>query len=383
MSITTINNATAAVPQTQVPQTADGDAAIQGDATGKIETGDAPIIQGAGLVITEAAEVGRKAAAGNVDSTKKAVDVNEVPELDAEDVRNLVSIIEDLEKLLAELKNSSTEEQIKTTKERIASLKEKLGTEFKDRMSKIDETIDKMNEAARLKQAQEATAWMNVALSVVGAVIAVVVAAVAIAAAVASGGAALPVVVAVFAGIGALASLASTGLSVYQQVAKDDIQQEIKDKAQNYRDQGLSDSEAMKKATEDVTDKFLTASLVLAGVSLVCGLVGGFGSAAGSAVRVVSTLSAVASGLGMAGGVTGIVVGNYANDANYDSQSAQAERSHLEALLQKLKKALDDETQEIQALIQQLMDAMADLSQLLESAAKTTDEIAQQTGATA
>ena len=54
MSITTINNATAAVPQTQVPQTADGDAAIQGDATGKIEAGDAPIIQGAGLVITEA-----------------------------------------------------------------------------------------------------------------------------------------------------------------------------------------------------------------------------------------------------------------------------------------------------------------------------------------
>ena len=51
--------------------------------------------------------------------------------------------------------------------------------------------------------------------------------------------------------------------------------------------------------------------------------------------------------------------------------------------MQKHKKALDDETKEIQALIQQLMDAMADLSQLLESAAKTTDEIAQQTGATA
>ena len=383
MSITTINNATAAVPQTQVPQTADGDAAIQGDATGKIESGDAPIIQGAGLVITEAAEVGRKAAAGKVDSTKKTVDVNEVPELDAEDVRSLVAIIEDLEKLIAELKNSSTEEQIAATKERIANLREKLGTEFKDRMAKIDETIDKMNEAARLKQAQEATSWLNVALSVLGAVVAVVVAVAAIAAAVASGGAALPVVVAVFACIGALSSMANTGLSVYQQVAKDDIQQDVKDKAAEYRAAGMSDSAAMKKATEEVTDKFLTASLVLAGVSLVCGLVGGFGSAAGSAVKIVSTISAVLSGAGMAGGAAGIVVSNYANDANYDSQSAQAELSHLEALLQKLKKALDDETQEIQALIQQLLDATADLAQLLESAATTTDEIAQQTGATA
>ena len=383
MSITTINNATAAVPQTQVPQTVDGDAAIQGDATGKIESGDAPIIQGAGLVITETDEVGRTAAAGKADSTSKTVDVNEVPELDSEDVRNLIAIIGDLEKLIAELKSSSTEEQIEDTKKRIASLKDKIKSQFQDRMAKIDDTIDKMNEAARLKQVQEATAWMNIALSVVGFVVAAIVAGLAIAAAVASGGAALPVAIAVCACIGALAAGASSGLSIYQEAAKDDIKQEIKDKAAEYREKGFSDSEAMKKATEDVTDKFLTASLVLAGISVVCGFAGGFGSAAGSALRVVSVMQAVFSGMSMAGGVTGIVVGDYANDANYDSQSAQAELTHLEALLQKLKKALDDENKTMQALIQQLMDAMADLAQLLESAAKTTDEISQQTGATA
>ena len=380
MSIT-VNNNPAAVPPPQIPQNAgvDGNALIQGDATGKIETGDAPIIQGAGLIITEADEVGRKGPAGKVDTTKKLVDVNEVPELDAEDVRNLVSIIEDLEKLLAELKNSSTEEQIAATKERIANLKEKIQTQFQDRLSKIDETIDKMNEAARLKQIQEASAWMNVALAIVGAVIAIAVAV----AAVATAGAAAGVVVAVFACVGALAATGNAALSVYQQVAKDDIEQSVKDKAAEYRAQGMSDSEAMKKATEEVTDKFLTISLVLTGISVVCGFVGGFGSSAGSALRVISALQAVTSGIGMGSGVANLVISNMASDASYDSQSAEAELAQLEAVLQKLKKALDEETSQIQVLIQQLMDALADLAQLLESATSTTDEIAQQTGATA
>ena len=380
MSIT-VNNNPAAVPPPQIPQNAgvDGSALIQGDATGKIETGDAPIIQGAGLIITEADEVGRKGPAGKVDSTKKLVDVNEVPELDAEDVRSLAEIIGDLEKLIAELKNSSTEEQIAATKERIANLKEKIQTQFQDRLSKIDETIDKMNEAARLKQIQEASAWMNVALAIVGAVIAIAVAV----AAVATAGAALGVVVAVFACVGALAATGNAALSVYQQVAKDDIEQSVKDKAAEYRAQGMSDSEAMKKATEEVTDKFLTISLVLTGISVVCGFVGGFGSSAGSALRIISALQAVTSGIGMGSGVANLVISNMASDASYDSQSAEAELAQLEAVLQKLKKALDEETSQIQVLIQQLMDALADLAQLLESATSTTDEIAQQTGATA
>lgn len=380
MSIT-VNNNPAAVPPPQIPQNAgvDGNALIQGDATGKIETGDAPIIQGAGLIITEADEVGRKGPAGKVDSTKKLVDVNEVPELDAEDVRSLAEIIGDLEKLIAELKNSSTEEQIAATKERIANLKEKIQTQFQDRLSKIDETVDKMNEAARLKQIQEASAWMNVALAIVGAVIAIAVAV----AAVATAGAAAGVVVAVFACVGALAATGNAALSVYQQVAKDDIEQSVKDKAAEYRSQGMSDSEAMKKATEEVTDKFLTISLVLTGISVVCGFVGGFGSSAGSALRVISALQAVTSGIGMGSGVANLVISNMASDASYDSQSAEAELAQLEAVLQKLKKALDEETSQIQVLIQQLMDALADLAQLLESATSTTDEIAQQTGATA
>ena len=122
---------------------------------------------------------------------------------------------------------------------------------------------------------------------------------------------------------------------------------------------------------------------MLTGISVVCGFVGGFGSSAGSALRIISALQAVTSGIGMGSGVANLVISNMASDASYDSQSAEAELAQLEAVLQKLKKALDEETSQIQVLIQQLMDALADLAQLLESATSTTDEIAQQTGATA
>ena len=81
-----------------------------------------------------------------VGGTAKAIDLNEVPQLDPNDVRGLSEIVEDLEKLLAELKNDSTEKQIDATKERIKNLKSKLDTQFKERLDKIDETMQKLDE---------------------------------------------------------------------------------------------------------------------------------------------------------------------------------------------------------------------------------------------
>ena len=62
---------------------------------------------------------------------------------------------------------------------------------------------------------------------------------------------------------------------------------------------------------------------------------------------------------------------------------SEADLARLEALLEKLKKALEEDSDEIKALLQQLMEAMADLAQLLESAQETTDQITNEIGATA
>ena len=239
--------------------------------------------------------------------------------------------------------------------------------------------MQKIDEANRAKQIQEASKWMNIALAIVGAVIAIAAAV----AAVVTAGSTLGIVVAVFACIGAAASTANTGLTIYQEAASDSIKQDIKDKAAEYREQGMGSAEAMKKATEDVTDKFLIASIVLSGVSIVCGLVGSAGSAAGSAARVLSSIQTITGGLSLAGGILSTIATNNANDANYDAQMTEAELARLEALIEKLKKALEEDSDEIKALLQQLMEAMAELSKLLESAQETTDEITNGIGATA
>jgi len=381
MSITSINSNAAALLQKQVDQMAEagGDADIQGDTTGKIAAGDASVIQGASLLVSDTPEVGRKDSVGKAGSTAKTIDINEVPDLDPKDVRGLSEIVEDLEKLLAELKNESTQQQIDATKERIKNLKSKLDSQFKERLDKIDETMQKLDEAAALRRAQQASAWTNIALAFVGAIVAIVAAVVTVA----TCGAGVGILIGAAAVIGAIAATASAGLSLYQQLDKDNIEQEVKDKAQEYRDQGMSKSEAWKKATEEVNNKFIIASAVLSVVAIGCGMVGGFANAAGSAARVLTAIQGIVSGVGMGGGMIGLFISDKSNDANYDAQSTQAELATLEAVLARLQKKMDEETKQIQALIQELMSSMADITKLLESATDTTNEIAQQVGATA
>ena len=376
----TVNNHTPPVnPQMGMPPTVGTDGTIATNGTQTPAAADAPVIQGVGVQITENVSSTRMSGVKLHGAPSKTVDLNEIPELDDEDVRGLVEILEDLEKLLAELKGESTEEQIAAAKERVASLKSKLLQQQSERLNKIDESMQKIDEANRAKQIQEASKWMNIALAIVGAVIAIAAAV----AAVVTAGSTLGIVVAVFACIGAAASTANTGLTIYQEAASDSIKQDIKDKAAEYREQGMGSAEAMKKATEDVTDKFLIASIVLSGVSIVCGLVGSAGSAAGSAARVLSSIQTITGGLSLAGGILSTIATNNANDANYDAQMTEAELARLEALIEKLKKALEEDSDEIKALLQQLMEAMAELSKLLESAQETTDEITNGIGATA
>jgi len=379
MSMTVKNNMPPVNPQMGMPPTVGPDGTIETNGVQAPAMADAPVIQGVGIYVTENVNATRTSGIDKAGAPSKAIDINEVPELDDEDVRGLVEIFEDLEKLIAELKGESTEEQIAAAKERIASLKSKLLQQHSERLNKIEDGMNKLDEANRAKQLQEASKWMNIALAVVGAVIAIACAV----AAVVTAGSSLAIAVAVFACIGAAASTANAGLTIYQEAASDSIKQDIKDKAAEYRAQGMGAAEAMKKATEDVTDKFLTASIVLSGISIVCGLVGSAGSAAGSAARVLSTIQMITGGLSMAGGILSTIATNNTNDANYDAQMSEAELARLEALLEKLKKALEEDSDEIKVLLQQLMEAMAELSKLLESAQETTDEIAAETGATA
>lgn len=330
-------------------------------------------------LVVETITNARTMETGKAQSDGKKVDPAEVPELDVTDVKDLMSIIDDLEKIIAMLKNDSTEEQIAVAKERIAALREQLNREHGDRLGKIDESLNKMDEAADAAKAQKKMGIFSCVMAVVAALVAVV----AVAAAVFTGGASLAIGFAVFASLGALCSCASAGLTIYQQCNQDEMQQKVKDKAQEYRDQGMSASEAWKQASEDVNRPFLIANICLAVGGLVCGLASGGLGAAGELSSILSLVQSGLSGASMIAGIVNLEISDDASDKNFDAQTTQAELSRLEAMLEKLKKALDENNDEIQKLVQQLMESLSQLAELLQSAVSTTDEIVQQTGATA
>ena len=377
MSLTVQNN----TPQVQMqtPQNVPGaETTVQTGDVGKIMEEAVGVMQGVSLQVTELMTGGTDGTK-KVDGTKKTVDPEEVPEISDDEVSALLDILGDLEKLLAELKADSTEEQIALTKERIANLKDKLAKQHTERQGKIDESMKKLNEATAAEKAQER-------MGIISCVMACVAALVAVAAAIATpftAGGSLAVAVCVISAIGALCAVGGAAVSIYQQVNKDDLEQQVKDKAAEYRKQGMSDSQAMTEAYSDVNDKFLYMSIAFGIGSLVCGLASGGAGSAGTLAKVLSITQGVMSGAGLGLGAAGQIISADASEKSYDAQSTQAELSKLEAVLAKLKKSLEENSDEIQALMEQLMQALADLAKLLESAITTADEVTQQTGATA
>ena len=328
------------------------------------------IMEGVGLFVAEMNLNGVETK--SFVNTGKKVDIDEVPELDSESVENMLTILEDLEKLIAELKSDSAEEQIQLAKERIANLRDKLKQQQAERPGKIDEATD----------AQKSQKKMGI-FSCVVAVLSAIIAVAAVAAALFTGGASIAVAVAVIGCIGALCNVGSAAVTIYQTANQEELQQQVKDKAAEYREQGMSSSEAWKKASSDVNDKFMIASIALSIGGLVGGLVMGGANSVSNVAQIIAIVQAGMSAVSMAGSIANAVISDDASDKSYDSQATQAELQQLEALLEKLKKALDEDSEELQKLLQALQESLAQLAQLMQSSVSTTDEIAQQTGATA
>ena len=335
------------------------------------------IMEGVGLFVAEMNLNGVETK--SFVNTGKKVDIDEVPELDSESVENMLTILEDLEKLIAELKSDSTEEQIQLAKERIANLRDKLKQQQTERLGKIDESMKQIDEATDAQKSQKKMGIFSCVMAVLSAIIAVA----AVAAALFTGGASIAVAVAVIGCIGALCNVGSAAVTIYQTANQEELQQQVKDKAAEYREQGMSSSEAWKKASSDVNDKFMIASIALSIGGLVGGLVMGGANSVSNVAQIIAIVQAGMSAVSIAGSIANAVISDDASDKSYDSQATQAELQQLEALLEKLKKALDEDSEELQKLLQALQESLAQLAQLMQSSVSTTDEIAQQTGATA
>ena len=280
-----------------------------------------------------------------------------IPSLD--NPYDIKQLEENLEALIAYLQLENDEKQAEMAKERIKVNKDSLETEHKERKEKIDESIKKMDDAAKSRLVNRIFGWIGAIVAVAAAIVTTVV----------TGGAA-----AAFAIAGAV--VAVTSLILSETGAMDKI------------------TEAMAKSMEDSLGKEnakLAASLILnlsiMAISLGCsigGMIGGMvqtGRVLSDLVRTVAKV--VQTGVSIGG--TALGVGSMAASATsmalgYNADMAQADVTELERLMQELQRRLDESEEELNAILEAIQNALGQIAAILASATDTQTEIASQMG---
>ncbi len=259
----------------------------------------------------------------------------------------------DLEKLLMYLQLENTEEQAQVAQERIESQKDSLATQHKERLEKIKETMEKMDEAAAASLFSKIFGWLMAAIAVV----------VAVAACVATGGVAIGPVIGAVLAVGCMV-LNETG-------AMDEIVKGLAD---------LLESMGMDKQTAQIVAQVAIAVAIMAASLACCGA--GAASAAGSSLTAAQELAqniqkaaeiamkVIAVGSTIAGGV--------AAAKNYESGEAQAELSETTKILEILRKQLEESQEELEKILQMIQGIYSDIVSILNSETETMSTIANQ-----
>ena len=292
------------------------------------------------------------------DGTGTPTGPTNIPALD--NPADLKQIEANLEKLLAYLQLDNEERQAEMAKERINTNKDSLAAEHKERADKINESIKKMEDAAKSRMASRIFGWIGAALAIVAAVVTTIV----------TGGAA-----AAFAIAGAV--VAVTALVLDESGAMDKMVE------------GLT--KALEKAGMDKNKAKLTASLLInltmMALSLTCsigGMAAGFAQMAKAAAETISTVAkAIQSASSIANSAVGIgslASGIATTVTGYQSGIADAEVTELGKIMAELQRRLEESEEELEALLQAIQNSISQIVELLASETDTQSEIASQIG---
>ncbi|MBQ9368647.1 MAG: type III secretion system translocon subunit SctE [Victivallales bacterium] len=259
----------------------------------------------------------------------------------------------DLEKLLMYLQLANTEEQAKLAQERIESQKDSLATQHKERLDKIKETMEKMDEAAKASLFSKIFGWLMAAIAVV----------VAVAACVATGGLALGPVIGAVLAVGCMV-LNETG-------AMEDI---VKGLAEALEKMGMD-----KQAAQIVAQVVIAVAVLAA--TLACGGAGAASVAGNSATAAAQLAQSIQKGADIAMKVIAIgsVIANGVSAAKgYESGEAQADLTETTKILAMLRKQLEDSQEELQKILDMIQGIYSDIVAILNSETDTMKTIANQ-----
>ena len=259
----------------------------------------------------------------------------------------------DLEKLLMYLQLENSEEQAKLAQDRINVQKDSLGKAHEERMKKINESLEKMDKAARSNKASKIFGWLMAAVAVV----------IAVAACVATGGIAVGPCIGAAIAVGAMI-LTETG-------AMDKITEKL---AEGLEKLGMS-----KDAARIVAQ--VAMALVIMAASLACCGAGAAAAVSNTAKTAQLVAQNIQKGADIAMkllGVVSVVSGGVSAGLNYEAGKTQAEVTETSKVLALLRKQLEDSEEELQKILELIQNVFANLVALLDSETDTQKTIAQQ-----
>ncbi len=256
----------------------------------------------------------------------------------------------DLEKLIMYLQLENTEEQAKMAQDRINVQKDTMAKGHKDRMDKLNKSLEKMDKAARTNLFNKIFGWIMAAVAVV----------IAVAACVATGG------LAVGPCIGAAIALGSCIMN--ETGAMDKLLEGI---ASGLEKLGLS------KDAAKIIAQVAMALVIMAATIATCGA--GVGAAAsGTAATIAQNIQKGADVAMKLMGVAGIISNGVGAGQNYAAGQAQADLTETSKVLAQLRRQLQDSEDELKEILELIQSTFSDLVAILDSATDTQKTIAQQ-----
>lgn len=313
----------------------------------------------------EALSVSNKTAETDLDKAKKASEL-EIPVIDAPDFKIVVKI--DITRLTAILNIESDAEQAEVMRTVIDSQKGTISAESKKRLDKINDTLKKMDDAAKASIFQKIFGWVMVAVAALMAV----------ALSVASGGVAIGAVVG--------AALALTFQVMNETKVTELILKKLAESIQN--------TFGCDKATAQ-----MWATIVWTSCQLAASIAGGWGadkiaSAVGGANKVLKTMNMAMQALrefstkadkalklvGLGSILMGVGSTAASTYTNYASGMSQAELQKFSAMLLRLQKMMEDNEEILNELMKLLAAGPDQLLKLLSGVIEVDKQIAENIG---
>lgn len=293
---------------------------------------------------------------------------------------------ENLAMVLLALQNKTQEAQLQTAQNGIKSNADKQKVENEKSMAKLQEWIKNSEEASAKQKTSGIFGWIKKACAIIASVFALVVA---VAACVATAGAGTPAVAAIVLAVVASITIASSVVSLVNDVIKecggkgfDNVMKWLS--IEGFVASSVTEIAKACGAEKETLDKIYGAVSLLTSIAVLAAtiaLTGGVATAAvvgNIATKAISAARISQSLVGVVTATTDVVQGGINIAAAVDvskASKAQAEKEKINAVIIALQQQMEEGRADIEKVIDEMMESMRIVSQMINEAGQSLEQI--------